>query len=51
LRKETAKLRHLHEITLYALLNRDAKLEPRYDADGHIVGVIVSAVGASSGSR
>jgi hypothetical protein len=45
LRKEAKKLRKLHELTLYGLFNRDAKLEPRYDADGNIVGIIVSGVG------
>jgi hypothetical protein len=45
LKKETAKLRQLHEMTLYALFNRDAKLEPRRDKHGNIVGIFVSAVG------
>jgi hypothetical protein len=47
LQTETAKLRKLHELTLYVLLHPGAKVEPRYDKDGHIDGIIVSAVGTA----
>lgn len=43
-RRAAANLRKEAELMLYALFNRDAKLEPRY-ADGNIVGIIVGAVG------
>ena len=45
LRTEAARLRSLTELVLYAQLNRDAKIEPRLDADGRVVGLVVSAVG------
>jgi hypothetical protein len=54
LRAETKKLRQLHEMTLLALFNRDAKLEPCLDEHGNIVGVIASMVGnapSSSGGK
>lgn len=45
LRTETAKLRSLHELTLYCLLNPKANITPKYDEKGAVVGLIVSAVG------
>jgi hypothetical protein len=50
LKEETAKLRKLYEITLYALFNRNAQLEPVYDKDGNLSGFAVLAVGGASGS-
>jgi hypothetical protein len=49
LTKETARLRNLHELTLYAYFNRDAKVKPRYDAHGKMVGIIVEAAGNAAG--
>ncbi|MDA9467032.1 LapA family protein [Bradyrhizobium sp. CCBAU 53415] len=48
LRRETKKLRELHELTLFALLNRQADLKPRYDSAGHIVGIIVELTARST---
>jgi hypothetical protein len=51
LTKETARLRNLHELTLYAYFNRDAKVKPRYDAHGKMVGIIVEAAGNAAGGH
>jgi hypothetical protein len=50
LRAEADKLRRLHELTLYAFVNREAKLEPRLNQRGEVVGLIVSATGRASSS-
>jgi|KBSSwiStaDraftv2_1062776.scaffolds.fasta_scaffold5518099_1 hypothetical protein len=50
LTKEAARLRKLHELTLYAYFNRDAKVRPRYDAHGNMVGIIVEAAGNAAGT-
>lgn len=45
LRLDAKKLRELQELTIYALTNPGAKMEPRRDEAGKIVGLIVSATG------
>ena len=47
LQRETKRLRELHELTLFALLNPKADLKPRYDDNGNIVGIIVGLSGSS----
>jgi hypothetical protein len=37
-------------LTLYAFVNREAKLEPRLNQRGEVVGLIVSATGRASSS-
>jgi hypothetical protein len=49
LRKEAEKLRKLQELTIYALTNRNADLEPTRDAAGNITGLTVMATGRSAG--
>jgi hypothetical protein len=49
LRNEAKELRRSTELVLFALLNRDAQIEPRLDAEGRVTGVVVSAVGHASG--
>ena len=49
LRKKAAKLRQLHELTLYALFNREADLKPKLDANGKIIGIIVGLASSGSG--
>lgn len=47
LQRETKRLRELHELTLFALLNPKADLKPRYDSSGNIVGIIVGLTARS----
>jgi hypothetical protein len=45
LKLEAQQLRKTTELVLYAQLNKDAKLSPRLDEQGRVIGIIVEAVG------
>jgi hypothetical protein len=49
LRKEAAALRKLQELTIFALTNSDAKVEPTRNKEGNITGLKVKAGGRSMG--
>lgn len=46
LRKELQELRTLQELTIYALTNPNADLQPKRDRAGNVIGLIVSATGS-----
>ena len=48
LRVETEKVRRLQELTIYALTNPDANIQPTKDEAGNIVGLTVSAAARST---
>jgi hypothetical protein len=49
LREETKQLRFLQELTIYALTNRNANIQPKRDEAGNVVGVVATATGLSAG--
>jgi hypothetical protein len=49
LREESEKLRRLQELTIYALTNPNADIQPTRDEAGNITGLTVSASGSSAG--
>lgn len=49
LREDAIQLRFLQELTIYALTNPNANIQPKRDEAGNVVGVIATAVGRSAG--
>jgi hypothetical protein len=49
LREEAQQLRFLQELTIYALTNPNANIQPKRDEAGNVVGVIATAAGVSAG--
>jgi hypothetical protein len=49
LREEAAALRKLQELTIFALTNSDAKVEPTRNEEGNMTGLKVMAGGRSMG--
>jgi hypothetical protein len=48
LREDAKQLRFLQELTIYALTNPYANIQPKKDEAGNVVGVIASAAGHSA---
>jgi hypothetical protein len=49
LREEAQQLRFLQELTIYALTNPNANIQPKKDEAGNVVGVIATAVAHGAG--